>query len=51
MELNLIHLQFTNWGMDLTTYMGDIYLPWRTIILGALLTTALVIRKRMRSVY
>jgi len=49
MELQLLHLQFTNWGMDLTTYMGDVYLPYRTFILSALIVTALIIRKRKKS--
>ena len=49
MELQLIHLQFTNWGMDLTGYLGDIYLPYRTFILIGLLLTARVIYKRKKN--
>jgi len=48
MELNLLHIQFTNWGMDFTSYMGDVYLPWRTFIVTALVVAVLVLRKRKK---
>ena len=47
--MELLQLQFSNWGMDLTSYMGDVYLPYRTLILSALIVTALIIRKRKKS--
>jgi hypothetical protein len=49
MELQLLHIQFTNWGMDLTGYMGDVYLPYRTLIVTALVVAVLVLRKRKKN--
>jgi hypothetical protein len=49
MELNLINIHFTNWGMDFTSYMGDVYLPYRTFIVTALVVTLLVLRKRKKN--
>ena len=49
MELQLLHIQFTNWGMDLTSYMGDVYLPYRTLIVTALVVAVLVLRKRKKN--
>jgi hypothetical protein len=49
MELQLLHIHFTNWGMDLTSYMGDVYLPYRTFIVTALLITARIVYKRKKN--
>ena len=48
-NMELLHIQFSNWGMDLTSYMGDVYIPYRTLILSALIVTALIIRKRKKN--
>jgi len=48
--MQLINIQFSNWGMDFTSYMGDVYLPYRTFIVTALLVVAvLVLRKRKKN--
>jgi hypothetical protein len=49
MELNIININFTNWGMDFTSYMGDIYLPYRTFIVTALVVAVLVLRNRKKN--
>lgn len=47
--MELLHIQFSNWGMDLTSYMGDVYLPWRTFIVAALVIVVVVLRKRKKN--
>jgi len=49
MEIQLLHMQFTNWGMEFNSYMGDIYLPYRTFILTAILITFRIIYKRKKN--
>jgi hypothetical protein len=48
MELQLLHIQFTNWGMDLTSYMGDVYLPYRTFIATWSIVLGVIIYKRKK---
>jgi hypothetical protein len=47
--MELMQLQFSNWGMDLTTYMGDVYLPYRTLILSALAVIIIKVIKRKKA--
>ncbi len=50
--MKLINLEVSEWGIDLETYFGDIYLYHRTWMLAlglvAVLLVAKVIRKRVR---
>jgi hypothetical protein len=48
-NMELLHIQFSNWGMDFTSYMGDVYLPYRTFIVTALVVAVLVLRKRKKN--
>lgn len=47
--MELIQLQVSEWGIDLRTYFGDVYVPHRTwlLLLGIVivLRTAKLIRK------
>ena len=47
--MEILHIQFSNWGMDLTSYMGDVYLPYRTLIIAALVVAVVVLRKRKKN--
>ena len=46
MELNLFNLLFSNYGMELTTVLGDIYIPYETFFLVVGITIVLRIRNR-----
>ena len=39
----------TNYGIELDSFLGSIYLPWHTIIITALLITAYKIYKRKKN--
>lgn len=47
--MELLHIQFSNWGMDLTSYMGDVYLPWRTFVVGWSIVLAVIVYKRKKN--
>ena len=38
-----------NYGIELDSFLGSIYLPWHTIIITALLITAYKIYKRKKN--
>jgi hypothetical protein len=46
--------EFLNFGFDsyslhLTTYFGDVFLPWRTVILAVLIFAGLKVRKIIKA--
>ena len=47
-NMELFNLSVSEWGINLTTYFGDVYLFWRTIILAAAIVIILLIAKRIR---
>ena len=51
--MNLINLDVSEWGIDLTTYFGDVYVAWRTIVLVVVVVSVMritkIIRKRINS--
>ena len=49
MELNLINLQFDNWGMSLETYLGDAYLPYRLFASIAIVVIVLRVTKIIKT--
>ena len=44
-----MELLLNDYGLELDTYMGSLYLPWHTIIITALLITAYKIYKRKKN--
>ena len=44
-----MELLLNDYGLELDTYMGSLYLPWHTIIITALLVTAYKIYKRKKN--
>lgn len=51
--MNLINLDVSKYGINLTSYLGDVYIFWRTIafvvLVVVVLRTAKIIRKKVRS--
>lgn len=51
--MNLINLDVSEYGISLTTYFGDVYMYWRTIMLVVgivvILRLAKIIRKRVKN--
>jgi len=51
--MNLINLDVSEYGINLTSYFGDVYVAWRTIILiigiVMVLRVAKYIRKQVKS--
>ena len=51
--MELFNLEVSEYGISLTTYFGDAYLYWRTIMLAVgivvILRIAKVIRKRVKN--
>jgi hypothetical protein len=51
-EMELFNLEASKWGISLTTYFGDVYVFWRTILLVVgivvVLRIAKVIRKKAK---
>lgn len=43
---NGLELLLSEYGLELDSFLGSIYLPWHTIIITALLVTAYKIYKR-----
>jgi hypothetical protein len=50
--MNLINLNVSEWGLDLSTYFGDVYIAWRTIVLVVVVVSVMritkIIRKRIK---
>ena len=50
--MNLINLDVSEYGISLTTYFGDVYMSWRTIMLVVgivvILRLTKIIRKRVK---
>jgi hypothetical protein len=46
---NGLELQLNDYGLELDSFLGAIYLPWHTIIITALLVTAYKIYKRKKN--
>ena len=50
--MELFNLEISKWSINLTTYFGDVFVPWRTIYLIAgvviVLRIAKYIRKRVK---
>jgi hypothetical protein len=46
---NGLQLQLNDYGLELDSFLGAIYLPWHTIIITALLVTAYKIYKRKKN--
>lgn len=46
--MNLINLDASEYGLDLTTYFGDVYIAWRTIILVVGIVVVMRITKIIR---
>lgn len=50
--MNLIELNVSEWGLDLSTYFGDVYIAWRTIVLVVVVVSVMritkIIRKRIK---
>lgn len=50
--MNLINLDVSEYGISLTTYFGDVYMYWRTIMLVVgivvILRLTKIIRKRVK---
>jgi hypothetical protein len=44
-----INFGFDSYDLSLTTYFGDIYMPWRTVILLGLIFAALRVRKVIKA--
>jgi hypothetical protein len=38
---NLLNINLDNYGLSIEGYLGDIYLPWRTLILVLLIALGL----------
>jgi hypothetical protein len=47
--MELLHIQFSNWGMDFTSYMGDVYLPYRTLITALVIFAGYKLYKRKKA--
>jgi hypothetical protein len=51
-EMELFNLEVSKWGISLTTYFGDVYVFWRSILLVVgivvVLRIAKVIRKKVK---
>jgi hypothetical protein len=44
-----INFGFDSYDLSLTTYFGDIYMPWRTVILLGLIFAGLRVRKVIKA--
>lgn len=44
-----LELELNDYGLELDSFLGAIYLPWHTIIITALLVTAYKIYKRKKN--
>jgi hypothetical protein len=49
MTISGILLELNDYGLELDSFLGAIYLPWHTIIITALLVTAYKIYKRKKN--
>ena len=49
MTINGIELAINEYGLELDSFLGAIYLPWHTILITALLVTAYKIYKRKKN--
>lgn len=47
-EMELFNLEASKWGISLTTYFGDVYVFWRTILLVVGIVVVLRIAKIIR---
>ena len=46
---NGLELLLSEYGLELDSFLGSIYIPWHTIIITALLLTAYKIYKRKKN--
>ncbi len=46
--MNLINLDVSERGLDLSTYFGDVYVAWRTIVLVVVVVAVMRITKIIR---
>ena len=46
--MNLINLDVSEWGLDLSTYFGDVYVAWRTVVLAVVVVSVMRITKIIR---
>ena len=49
MTISGILLELNDYGLELDSFLGAIYLPWQTIILTALAVVAYKVYKRKRA--
>jgi hypothetical protein len=47
--MELINLDVSEYGINLTTYFGDVYVFWRTLALAALIFVMLRLAKAYRA--
>ena len=47
--MELINLDVSEYGISLTSYLGDVYVFWRTIAIVALVVVALRLAKAYRA--
>ena len=46
--MKLINIELGDWGLGIETYLGDFYLPNRTLILAILIVVGLRVRKVLK---
>ena len=44
-----LNFGFDSYSLNLTTYFGDVFLPWRTVILAVLIFAGLKARKIIKA--
>ena len=44
-----LNFGFDSYSLNLTTYFGDMFLPWRTVILAVLIFAGLKVRKIIKA--
>ena len=44
-----LNFGFDNYSLNLTTYFGDVFLPWRTVILAGVIYAGLKARQLIKA--